>query len=371
MKKDNTIEPTEAGDAPANETGAETIKDGITIKAARAITGRRTPTIDKWIRTGAVRTSTAEDGTRLVSEEDIRQAAGPSHTIDRQKKKETKNQKSLPQTEANETPVEPSATNTNAGNDVTPTDVIPEASNEAQDTSPTAESGTSELSAVTNKTDSGTLEQNVEICSISFDEGTQIRARILTQVVNDYAEKMKARERFPLVELFRGEDNLLYIGDGWHRLLAAKKNGYHHFPANVRGGGRAAAIAHALKANIAHGARLTNADRRKKVLVALREYPGLSSNAIAEACALSESLVRSVRDTFVKNEPDTRLGADGKHYPARKTLPIQSISKKEGLVFNKAVKLAEKLDIDRLQQLRAIIERRIASIQDDAALKAA
>jgi len=63
----------------------------------------------------------------------------------------------------------------------------------------------------------------------------------------------------------------------------------------------------------AHGLRRTNADKRRAVEIALREFPNLSSAELARVCAVSHTLVDKVRPqpaTVAGSE--ARLGADGK-----------------------------------------------------------
>lgn len=158
-----------------------------------------------------------------------------------------------------------------------------------------------------------TQQKHVPIASIQFDAGTQVRAEINTDSVNEYAERMTEGDRFPHVDLFE-EGNVYFIGDGWHRLLAAQKNGDVTFPANVQPGGRREAVKFALSANAKHGMPRTNADKRRAVEVALRELGNLSDREVARVCAVDHHTVASVRAQLGKfpSSTEARLGADGK-----------------------------------------------------------
>jgi len=64
----------------------------------------------------------------------------------------------------------------------------------------------------------------------------------------------------------------------------------------------------------------SNADKRKAVEVALREWADLSDRQIANLCGVGYTLVASVRKTqvpFSGTSSETRTGADGKSYPVK------------------------------------------------------
>jgi hypothetical protein len=159
---------------------------------------------------------------------------------------------------------------------------------------------------------------NVRLDAIELDSSIQCRATINTETVNEYANQMWDGDKFPAVTLF-GDANRSWIGDGWHRVLAAKQNGAVSIDADVQAGGRAEALKHALGANALHGNRRTNADKRRCVEIALREFPTLSSRAVAEMCGVSDALVNSARPVQLQDScSSTRTGLDGKQRPARK-----------------------------------------------------
>lgn len=167
---------------------------------------------------------------------------------------------------------------------------------------------------------------NVPLSAILMDAGIQCRAAINTETVTGYAERMAARDEFPPVDLF-GTDGRYWIGDGWHRIMAATHVGADSIRATVHDGGRHDALKHALGANAKHGHRRSNADKRRCVEIALSEFPTLSSRAIAELCGVHHDLVTSARQlaesatspkTDAPDAPPAVTGADGKQYPAKK-----------------------------------------------------
>lgn len=156
--------------------------------------------------------------------------------------------------------------------------------------------------------------------AVQLDTSIQCRAAIDTAVVNEYAERMEAGDIFPPIEVF-GAKSKCWIGDGWHRVLAALQRSAASIDAHLGPGGRADALKYALGANALHGHRRTNADKRRCVEIALREFPKLSSRAVAKMCGVSPGFVDGIRPSQVPTvgtSPEERTGQDGKQYPARR-----------------------------------------------------
>lgn len=152
------------------------------------------------------------------------------------------------------------------------------------------------------------------ILSIERDSSIQCREKMDMDTINEYAERMAAGDQFPPIVLF-GTRGKAWPGDGWHRLGAADQNGAKFIAADLRPGGRIDALKYAISANSAHGHRRTNADKRRCVEIALREFPAMSSRAIAEMCGVGDQLVRSLTPE-VRESRTCVTGADGKQYPA-------------------------------------------------------
>lgn len=174
-----------------------------------------------------------------------------------------------------------------------------------------------------------TQQVHITLSAIDRDTSIQCRAEIDLSVVNDYGVRMVENDKFPPVVLF-GTTEHCYIGDGWHRVLAAEACDFKTIPAILRPGGRVEALRHALAANAAHGHRRSNADKRRSVQLALTEWPDLSSVQIAERCAVSHTFVDSIRQpaTVAGSQPaapSRRTGRDGKRRKV-KTKPTPSKS---------------------------------------------
>lgn len=153
---------------------------------------------------------------------------------------------------------------------------------------------------------------------IEQDTSIQCRANIDTETVSDYADRMTEGDKFPAVDLYGTKDKC-WIGDGWHRVMAAKQIGAVDIPATLHKGGRAEALKHALGANATNGLKRTNADKRRCVEIAIREFPKLSSRTVATMCGVSNHMVDDYRPKQVGESPtSTVTGQDGKQYPATK-----------------------------------------------------
>ena len=159
---------------------------------------------------------------------------------------------------------------------------------------------------------------NVKLSSIQMDTTIQCRAKIDTSTVNEYSEAMENGDTFPPVVLF-GDETKCWVGDGWHRIMAAEWADLEEIPADLRPGNRAEALKHALSANAAHGRRRTNEDKRRAVEIALAEWPTLSSRMIAEMCGVSDHTVEACRPATAQNAQLKRVGLDGKERPATRT----------------------------------------------------
>jgi protein gp37 len=157
----------------------------------------------------------------------------------------------------------------------------------------------------------------VDIQLIRTDGGTQPRAEISNEVVQDYAQDMLQGAKFPAVVVFYdGAD--YWLADGFHRVAAAKVARLAEIDADVRQGSLEDAKWYSYSVNQSHGLRRTNADKRRAVEAALAHSNarGKSDNEVARHCGVSQPLVSSMRPSYndYKIEPPevrtvTRNGA--------------------------------------------------------------
>lgn len=153
---------------------------------------------------------------------------------------------------------------------------------------------------------------------IRIDGGTQPRASLNLEAVDDYADAILAgAELPPAVVYFDGSEN--WLADGFHRFHANSKAERPKMLCEVRKGTLRDAILHAVGANGDHGLRRSNQDKRHAVLMLLadREWAKRSDAWIAEKCGVSQPFVSKVREPItVIGSTEKRTGRDGKQRPA-------------------------------------------------------
>ncbi|MBM4020188.1 MAG: hypothetical protein FJ288_18025 [Planctomycetes bacterium] len=160
--------------------------------------------------------------------------------------------------------------------------------------------------------------KNLPLNTIRLDGGTQPRVRIDPETVREYAERMKAGDRFPPVQVyFDGTDH--WLSDGFHRVKAAGEAGIKSIQAEVWEGTRDDAFWMSLAANKDHGLRRTNEDKVRAVKAALATRPKFSDRSIAEHVGVSHEMVRKHRLSTVDSQTTgeirqsaERTGRDGR-----------------------------------------------------------
>jgi hypothetical protein len=145
--------------------------------------------------------------------------------------------------------------------------------------------------------------ETLALGQITVDGGTQMRAGLDQDIIDEYAEAMEDCAVFPPVVVFFNGD-AYWMGDGFHRYHAAGQAGHTTIKAEVRPGGRRDAQLFACGANVRHGHRRTNDDKRKAVstLLADNEWGEWRNREIARHCGVSEHLVRSLRPSRSEDE---------------------------------------------------------------------
>ena len=158
----------------------------------------------------------------------------------------------------------------------------------------------------------------LRIDAITLDAGTQVRAAIDPNVVDDYAQRLQEGVEFPPVVVFR-DGSGTYLADGFHRLPAHRRAGRTEIAARVHDGALNDALWFALGANSTHGHRLTRADKAHAIKLALAAWPDMSQRRIADQVGCSHPYVGKIRAQVVTSchLPDRTVGTDGKSYPAR------------------------------------------------------
>lgn len=144
---------------------------------------------------------------------------------------------------------------------------------------------------------------------VELDESVQVRARICRETVREYAEAMIADNRwqFPPVSLFF-DGKRYWVGDGFHRCLAAEAAGLLEVNATVSQGGKREAEEFALGSNTAHGLRRTREDIQRAVMLADELWPEASNRMLAKKLAIDDKTVAAYRP--VREGP--KVAADGR-----------------------------------------------------------
>ena len=161
--------------------------------------------------------------------------------------------------------------------------------------------------------------QNLSLNLIDIYSGTQTRVATNDDAIESYAAEMERGAEFPPITVFY-DGSSYWLADGFHRLLAVKRNEGTAIAAEVQPGSRTDALRFALGANATNGLYRNNADKRNVADIALREWPELSNAFIADVCKVSGELVRTVRSELTQSGqiemPERVTGRDGKKYPS-------------------------------------------------------
>jgi chromosome segregation ATPase len=132
---------------------------------------------------------------------------------------------------------------------------------------------------------------------IRIDGGTQSRAHLNQNVINEYADLFSSSKDIlpPIKVFFDGQD--YWNADGFHRLAAAKQANLETISAIIEQGTRRDAILFSVGANAEHGLRRTDDDKRRAVNTLLTddEWLNWSDNQIAKKCKVSQPFVSKLR----------------------------------------------------------------------------
>lgn len=168
--------------------------------------------------------------------------------------------------------------------------------------------------------------KDLPLTKIRPDGGTQTRAGLNQETIDEYAVAMLAGAEFPPVVVFRDAKGEHWIADGFHRYYAAKAKGVERktLKAEIRDGSQRDALLYALGANRSHGLRRTNADKRKAIDAFLHdsEWVAWTDSRIAEHAGIACSAVADRRADLetrgVILHVTERIGSDGKTYDVTK-----------------------------------------------------
>ena len=161
--------------------------------------------------------------------------------------------------------------------------------------------------------------RTIPIKFIRLDGGTQARASMHDEAIQEYADALSEGVKFPPVTLFSDHD-CYWLGDGFHRVAAAELAGKKSVLADIKEGGLRDARLYAIGANLTHGIRRTNADKRLAVSLLLDdpEWSAWSNRKVAEVAGVSPDLVDRLR---AERLPETGNKCSNTNFPNTPTLP--------------------------------------------------
>ncbi|MGB8700580.1 MAG: ParB N-terminal domain-containing protein, partial [Thermosynechococcaceae cyanobacterium] len=157
--------------------------------------------------------------------------------------------------------------------------------------------------------------EKLEISLIRLDGGTQPRADHSQDLVDEYADAMKAGATFPPITVFSdGAD--FWLADGFHRIQAASNLGFSVISVEIIHGSLRDAVLYSTGVNATHGLRRSNDDKRKAVLTLLLdpEWSQWSDREISRKCGVSNRFVSNLRKEVTVNGSQSllRKGGDGR-----------------------------------------------------------
>jgi hypothetical protein len=121
------------------------------------------------------------------------------------------------------------------------------------------------------------------------------------EVVAEYAQAMRAGDKFPPLDVFSKDDGTFHLADGFHRFEAHRRrneDGEQEIECRVHHGNRDDALFFACGANA--GLRRGPSDQRKAIASLLGIRPEWSDREIARRCKVSPTLVAKVRKVHLQ-----------------------------------------------------------------------
>lgn len=181
--------------------------------------------------------------------------------------------------------------------------------------------------------------KKIALTKLRTDGGTQQRVQLSDEHVGELALAISKKKKVPPPVVFHDGEHY-WLADGFHTALAHKSLQREFLVVEVREGTQRDAILYSCGANAEHGLKRSNEDKRKAVLTLLAdpEWAQWGDNRIADAVGVSHTFVGNIRaasgcngcnlnedkgsiplpEPEPRNEPEKRVGKDGKSYPAKR-----------------------------------------------------
>ncbi len=152
--------------------------------------------------------------------------------------------------------------------------------------------------------------EHLALADLDAGGPAHVRLDLSKETVADYADLFKEGREFPPITVFRSGGKL-YLADGFHRVAACLLAGRTHIEAHVREGTAKDALWFELAANATHGRRLSRAETRRAVGLALDGSAAASSKLIADHVGCGSALVAKVRKERQRDADGAPAPTDG------------------------------------------------------------
>jgi len=137
----------------------------------------------------------------------------------------------------------------------------------------------------------------INLSEITLSQAFLVRESINNEVVDDYAESLALKAVFPPIDVFKCGRGYI-LADGWHRVYAFRKAKKKSILAEVHEGDEGACLRFCLQANQSHGLRRTNADKKRAVKLALKQFPDMNESEAAKLCGVSHTYVAKIKSAL-------------------------------------------------------------------------
>jgi hypothetical protein len=176
---------------------------------------------------------------------------------------------------------------------------------------------------------------SLDLSDLRLDGGTQTRAALLEDTIEDYATRLKEDPEFNFPPGMAFDDSKQYwVADGFHRHAAYYRAGRKTMPMEVRPGSQREALQYALSANVSHGLRRSSADKLRALEIALAdpEWREWSNYELADLCGVSEAFVRSHRpdfDSSLRSKRSDTVKTASQDLPPEPPTPEQPVAEEQ------------------------------------------
>lgn len=187
------------------------------------------------------------------------------------------------------------------------------------------------------------MAELIAIAKLRRDGGTQPRAMLDPATVDAYADARRDGASFPPVIVFHDGTNH-WLADGFHRTAGHEEAGETEIEADIRPGTQRDAVLFACGANATHGLRRTTEDKRRAVILLLRdpEWSGWSDHEIARRAHVSQPFVgklRALTDNVISERSFTTrhgtvakmdvaaIGRNAAHAATLRSVPVDALAR--------------------------------------------